>query len=100
MTEEGHVPRIRPRPAADITLRVPVDTLASLEKIAASRDMSIEALIKLYVGHGLRQDLAQSFADHVLENTARVLTRHLQSEDVSSILQEIRQETEQTLDRS
>lgn len=92
--EEGFALRFRPRPRTPVTIEMPVDALASLEKVAASRDMSVEALIKLYVGQGLRQDLAKLFADRVLEKTAQVLTRHIQSEEeVSAILKEIRVET-------
>lgn len=90
-TEEGFALRLHPRPATTLSIQIPLDTLASLEKVAASRDMSSEALMKLYIGQGLRQDLAKLFADRVLEKTAQVLTRHLQSEEeISAILQEIR----------
>jgi len=90
-TEEGFELKLRPRPATTIEVRVPTDVLASMEKAAGSRDMTIEALMKLYIGQGLRQDLAKMFADRVLETTERVLTRHIQSEEeVSEILREIR----------
>ena len=93
VTEEGFELRFRARPGATVSILIPVDTLSSLEKVAASRDMSVEALIKLYVGQGLRQDLAKLFADHVLEKTEQVLARHLRSEEeVSAILKEIRVE--------
>jgi len=93
-TEEGFALRFRSRAATTVSFEIPVDTLASLEKAAASRDMSPQALIKLYIGQGLRQDLARLFADRVLEKTAQVLTRHIQSEEeVSTILREIRVET-------
>jgi hypothetical protein len=53
--------------------------------------MTIQALLKFYIGQGLRQDLAKHFADRLLETTAQVLARHIQSpEEVSAILQEIR----------
>jgi hypothetical protein len=93
VTEEGFVLRFRNRPSSARTIQIPVDTLASLEQVAASRDMSVEALIQFYVGQGLRQDVAKLFADRVLEKTEQVLTRHLQSDQVSEILQEIRLET-------
>jgi hypothetical protein len=81
----------RPRPTADVTLPIPTDVLESLEQIAASRDMSVEALLKLYIGQGLRHDVAQRFADRVLDLTAQVLRRHGQSpEQVDAILREIR----------
>ncbi len=75
-------------------MKVPTDTYESLERIAAARDMSVDTLMKLYIGQGLRQDLAQRFADHVLDLTAQVLARHGQSpEQVEAILREIRSGT-------
>ena len=79
--EEGFALRFRPRPSTSVTITIPVDTLASLEKAAASRDMSAEALMKVYIGQGLRQDLSKLFADRLLEKTEQVLARHLQSEE-------------------
>ncbi len=93
VTEEGYVLKPRPRPSEDVTLRLPLDALTSIDRIAASRDMSREALIKFYIGQGLRQDLAKLYGERVLEKTAQVLTKHLQSEEeVSAILREIRTE--------
>lgn len=82
------------RPTTSVTLNVPADTLEMLEQVALSRDMSIEALLKFYVGQGLRQDIAQRFADRVLDLTAQVLARHGQSEEqVEAIVREIRSAT-------
>ncbi len=67
---------IRPRPTHSVTLAIPTDTLTTLEQIASSRDMSVDALLKLYIGQGLRHDAAQRFADRVLDLTAEVLARH------------------------
>ncbi|MCI0525028.1 MAG: hypothetical protein L0Y75_07160 [Acidobacteria bacterium] len=93
VTEEGYTLRPRPRPSEDVILRLPLDALASIDRIAASRDMSREAIIKFYIGQGLRQDLAKLYGERVLEKTAQVLTKHLQSEEeVSAILREIRAE--------
>lgn len=86
--------RLRPRLTDDVTLSVPKDTLALLQKVAEERDMGVEALIKLYVGQGLRNDLARQFGERVIEKTAQVLSRHLASEEeISAILQEIRVES-------
>lgn len=83
----------RPRPIEKVSIEIPKNTLDSLKKVAASRDMSCQALLKLYIGQGLRQDLAKLFADRVLETTAQVLARHIQSEEeVSAIIREIRVE--------
>jgi len=43
-TEEGFELKLRPRESKSVTIQIPVDTLASLEKLSASRDMSVEAL--------------------------------------------------------
>ncbi|NEO74950.1 hypothetical protein [Moorena sp. SIO4G3] len=86
--------QLHPRPQEKVSLDIPTDTLASLKKVAASRDMSCEALLKLYIGQGLRQDLAKSFSKRVLEATAEVLAKHISSEaEIADILQEIRTET-------
>ena len=92
--DEPTVLRPRPRPQLDITLTIPHDVEASLVRVASARGMSVDALLKLYIGQGLRQDIARLFADRVLDVTAQVLTTHGQSADqVSAILQEIRTKT-------
>lgn len=93
-TEEGFELKIRPRNSKPVTIHIPADTLTSLEKIAAGRDMSVEALLKLYIGQSMRQDVAKLSADRVLEKTEQVLTKHLKSQkEVSEILREIRVES-------
>ena len=88
--EEDVELHLRPRATDTVRLRIPEDTLASIRKVAKNRDMSHQALLKLYIGQGLRQDLAKSFADRVLERTEEVLTRHIPSKkEVSSIIREI-----------
>ncbi|MGB3757620.1 MAG: hypothetical protein WBA07_14780 [Rivularia sp. (in: cyanobacteria)] len=88
--------QIRPREKEIVSLSIPKDTLASLEEVAASRDMSVEALLKFYIGQGLRQDIAKLFNQRLLEKTAQVLSRHIQSEEqISIIMQEIKAETKQ-----
>jgi hypothetical protein len=85
---------IRPRPATTVALTVPTDTFTTLQEVATTRDMSIEALMKLYIGQGLRHDIAQRFAERVLDLTAQVLARHGQSqEQVEAIVREIRSAT-------
>jgi hypothetical protein len=81
-----------PRETEVISLPIPKDAVVSLKQVAAQRDMSYQALLKLYIGQGLRQDLARLFGERVLETTAHVLARHLQSdEEVASIMREIRE---------
>lgn len=84
--------QFRPREAEPVSIEMPKDALASVKKVAASRDMSCQALLKFYIGQGLRQDLSGLYADHVLDTAAEILGRHLQSEEeVSAIIREIRE---------
>ena len=92
--EEEFTLQLRPRPHETVSLEIPKDTLESLKKIANSQDMTCEALLKFYIGQGLRQDLTKLFSNRVLEVTAEVLAQHIQSEaEISEILQEIRSQT-------
>lgn len=59
--EEKFELRLHPRATETISLKIPADTVESLKKVAASRDMSLDALLKFYMGQGLRQDLAKLF---------------------------------------
>lgn len=55
--------------------------------------MSLDALLKFYVGQGLRQDAARLFSERIMQTTAEVLARHIPSEaERSAILREIRGE--------
>jgi len=82
--------RLRPREADQISLDIPKDTLASMQRIAASRDMSLRGLLKFYIGQGLRQDLSRFYTDQLLNTTAEVLARHLHDDDqISAIMQDL-----------
>ena len=82
---------LTPRPSETVAIRIPVDVLESLREEAASRETSLEALLRLYVGAGLRQDLVRRYSERLMVTTAKVLTHHLSSEaEVSQILREIR----------
>ncbi len=84
--------KVRPRESHSVTLSISVQALMQLEKVALRRDMSVQGLLKFYVGQGLREDAARLFSEHVLETTAQVLARHIASEEErSAILSEIKQ---------
>ena len=92
-TEEEIKLQIKPRATEPVLLKVPVDAMRSLEQVATSRDMSIDALLKFYIGKGLRQDISELFGDRLLKTTSIVLARHINSqEEISNILQEIQAE--------
>ena len=60
--EEDIKLQIKPRATEAILLQIPVDAMRSLDEVAASRDMSIDALLKFYIGTGLREDKAKLFS--------------------------------------
>jgi len=96
-TEEEIKLNIKTRETDAVLLQVPVDAMRSLVQVATSRDMSIDALLKFYIGQGLRQDVAKLFNDRLLEKTLEttsvVLARHLDSkQEISNILAEIQAE--------
>jgi hypothetical protein len=61
--EEDIKLKLKPRETEAVLLQIPVDAMRSLEEVAASRDMSIDALLKFYIGNGLREDKAKLFSD-------------------------------------
>ncbi|MBD2185101.1 hypothetical protein H6S82_26470 [Planktothrix sp. FACHB-1355] len=90
--------KLRPRPTETVSIPIPLDTLESLKKVAANRDMSLTALLKFYIGQSLRQDLAKMYSDRLLETTVQVLSRHLDSEEeIAAIIEEIQTETARTI---
>lgn len=93
MKKREQIISVRKRETKEVSIQIPSDTLVALKKVAASKEMSEQALMKFYLGQGLRQDLARLFSDRVLETTQKVLSKHLKSEDeISKIMREIRGE--------
>lgn len=62
VTEEGFTLKFYPRETKTVELEISVDTLVALESKAKERDLPLEALLKFYIGQGLRQDLSQEEA--------------------------------------
>jgi len=92
-SDEITILRMHPRPTESVALPIPTDTLATIRDVAETRDMSVEALLRSYIGQGLRQDTARLFSERILDMTERVLARHISSEDErTAILREIRGE--------
>lgn len=46
----------------EISIGISPETLEALEKVAQRKDLPLKALLKLYIGRGLRQDLSQEEA--------------------------------------
>ncbi len=82
---------IKPRPSEVVSIKIPIDTLENLKTIANSRNMSLESLIKFYIGKNLREEMAQNFANKLLDSTLKVLTKYIPSDSQrEEIIQEIK----------
>jgi hypothetical protein len=58
------------RPSKHISIRIPLDVLEDLKRIAPTKGMGgYQALIKFYIGQGLRKDLEEL---RITEHTARL----------------------------
>lgn len=91
-TPEGNALSFKERETVALEINIPKDVLDSLERIATRRDLPVKALIKFYVGQGIKKDLAKIHTDKVLENTEQILKKHFKSEEeIQEILQEITQ---------
>jgi hypothetical protein len=59
---------------------MPVDVVARLRERAAARDTSLEALLRYYIGQGMRP-MSAAVPDHCLETTAFVLRQFIASDE-------------------
>jgi hypothetical protein len=65
------------RPSTSITMRIPVKVLEDLKRVAPIKGMSgYQALIKFYIGQGLRKDLADMMRQDFAERTKDVLQKY------------------------
>lgn len=88
----GPVTKLRPRPTTEVVLDIPDSVLVSLERVAKERDMSLRALVHLYIGEGLREDQSRIRRGHFDEIAEKVLIQRLESdEEASAIIKEIRE---------
>ena len=85
VTPEGYVLRRRPRPATDVAIRIPLDTLASIDRVAAHRGMSREALLRYYIGHELRVDLDQIYLQETTKTAQSELVEYQQAEETAAV---------------
>lgn len=63
------VTRLRPEPFEDVTIRIPLKAMIPIREIAEERDMSVEALLRYYIGFGLRADVVRRWEERNREET-------------------------------
>jgi len=65
------------RPATTIPVKMPADVLNDLERVAQAKGMAdCQPLIRLYVGHGLRKDLAELRKRDSAQEAMKVLGKY------------------------
>ena len=65
----------------EVSIGIPKDTLEVLEKVAKKKDLPLKALLKFYVGQGLRNDLSQ---EEITELALKRLKSRKGSEAITS----------------
>lgn len=56
ITPEGYNLKFRERESVEIKLDVPKTVLKSLEEIAVKKNLSVESVLKFFIGQGLRNE--------------------------------------------
>jgi uncharacterized DUF497 family protein len=62
ITEEGFALKFYPSETETVSINISVETVEVLKKKAKERDLSLESLLKFYIGQGLRQDMSEEEA--------------------------------------
>lgn len=65
------------RPMITVSIIMPVDVFKDLEQVSHEKEMSsVEALIRFYIGQGLRKDLVELRRKHSAEYAKEILGKH------------------------
>ena len=56
ITPEGYELTFNERESVEINLNIPKDVFEHLEKIAAEKHISVESVLKFFIGQGLRKE--------------------------------------------
>ena len=62
ITEEGFELKFYPQDTEEISISIPKLTLEALENVAKGKNLPLKALLKFYIGQGLRNDLTKEEA--------------------------------------
>lgn len=67
VTPEGFELKFYERESAEVKLNIPKDVLETLQKIADQKEMSVESVLKFFIGQGLRNELDSKSASELLK---------------------------------
>ena len=66
VSPEGFELKFYERESAEITLDIPKDVFATLQEIADKKEMSVESVLKFFIGQGLRKELNPKSASELM----------------------------------
>ncbi len=66
ITPEGFELKFYERESAEVTLDIPKDVLETLQEIADKKNMSVESVLKFFIGQGLRKELNPKSASELM----------------------------------
>lgn len=61
VTPEGYRLTFRERESVEVKLNIPKDVLEHLQEIADKKDISVESVLKFFIGQGLRKESSVNF---------------------------------------
>lgn len=81
ITPEGYKLRFYDEETAEVSLKIPSETMKVMEKVAKSRSLSVESLLRMFIGRGLRIELAEKFPELQRELFERRFRNRKQNQD-------------------
>jgi anti-sigma factor RsiW len=81
----------RARRSQSFSVALPEAVIEQLCRLAERRETTAEALARLYIGQGIREDMRRVFDEEVLSTTETILAERLGSaEEAQAIVDEVR----------
>jgi hypothetical protein len=81
VTPEGYKLTFRERESVEVKLNIPKDVLKTLEKIAEKKNLSVESVLKFFIGQGLRNELdSKSLTESALKRLKTRKTADLKAD--------------------
>ena len=79
---EGFELKFYERESVKVTLNIPKDVLKTLQEIADKKDMSVESVLKFFIGQGLRKELDPQSAKELMRKRLKSRKNIEESADV------------------
>ena len=80
VTPEGYTIAFRERESVEVKINIPKDVLECLEAIAKKKNLSVESVLKFFIGKGLRNELDEKSAKKLFQK--RMKSRKIVEENL------------------